>query len=127
MVSFRSQLFPSSAPENKATRHSNATCIYSPATTIDTPLMACRKEHHPCYPAASCSRQGACRQLVTVMNVRACSYQRVLSCTYLSLPRPSTHDVVVLARMLRVEVRKDARVLLVVPDLAHQPRVNIAH
>lgn len=61
------------------------------------------------------------------MNVRVCSPQRDVGCTYLSLLCPSSDDIVVLAGMLRVEVGKGARVFLVVPDLAHQPRVDVAH
>lgn len=62
-----------------------------------------------------------------MMNVRVCSPQRDLCCTYLSLLCPSSDDIVVLAGMLRVEVGEGARVLLVVPDLTHQSRVDVAH
>lgn len=101
----------------------NAVSICTPPS----PVIACTKEHHPCYLAASCSLWAACRRLASVINVRACSRKRDLSCTYLSLLRPSTDDIIVLARMPCAEVGKGARVLLVVPDLAHQPRVDVAH
>lgn len=48
-------------------------------------------------------------------------------CTYRFLLGPSADYLVVLACMPRVEVGKGARVLLVVPDLAHQSRVDVAH